>query len=84
MTGFVVKHEPEDLVNGETVKGDVLLLGFAKDIDTAYRMVINHQSRRIEAWGMSSEELADMDLADWLAVDKSDYSIIPVEKKRLI
>ena len=84
MTGFVVKHEPEDFVNGETVKGDVLLLGFAKDIDTAYRMVINHQSRRIEAWGMSSEELADVDLADWIAVDKSDYSIIPVEKKRLI
>ena len=84
MTGFVVKHEPEDFVNGEDVKGDVLLVGFAKDIGTAYSMVTNHQSRRIEAWGMTSEQLANVDLADWLAVDKSDYSITPVEKRKLI
>ena len=82
MSGYVVHHAPSEYVEGAgVVDNDVRFISIADTYEEAQDVVSKDQSRRLEEMKMTPQEEEEFDYADWIMVDKSDYSIMPYEVK---
>lgn len=82
MSGYVVHHAPSEYVEGVgVVNNDVRFISIADTYEEAQDVVSKDQSRRLEEMKMTPQEEEEFDYADWIMVDKSEYSIMPYEVK---
>lgn len=78
MSGFVIHHAPSTYVEGVGVVDEpVRFISTADTYAEAQEVVSRDQSRRIEEMQMTPEEEELFDYADWIMVDKCEYSIMP-------
>ena len=82
MSGFVVHHAPSKYVEGVGVVDEpVRFISTADTYAEAQDVVSRDQTRRLEEMQMTHEDEELFDYADWIMVDKSEYSILPYEVK---
>ena len=82
MSGYVVHYAPSKYVEGARVFDEpVRFVDIADTYEEAQDVVSKDQSRRLEEMKMTPQEEEEFDYADWIMVDKSEYSIMPYEVK---
>lgn len=82
MSGYVVHHAPSTYVEGVGVVDEpVRFISTADTYAEAQDVVHKDQTRRLEEMEMTPEQEELFDYADWIMVDKSEYSILPYEVK---